>query len=110
MSETFDWGAFSVGDKAEQGNEVICLCFHEVTQTIEGDVEKVKFFAIAFQCDVILAAVRGFEFDPFQVDLFAYYTYDGEAWRAGTVVNGYLGEMSGDLKADSDNDFFDDDD
>ena len=113
LNETFDFGAMKRGNVIEKGNDVHCSCIHEIEQVVSNDdgqdIEQIKFFFVAFQCDVVLVAVRGFDFESeFQEDLFVYWTYDGEIWRAYTVVNGYLGEMSGDLKLEDDDEFFDD--
>ena len=112
LNESFDFGNLKLGESIERGECVKCTCIHQIEQVISDehgeDVEQIKFFIVAFQCDVVLVAVRGFAFETFQEDLFVYLTFNGDSWKAGTVVNSYLGEMSGDLKSDSDDDFFDD--
>ena len=116
LMETFDFGAMKRGDMIEKGNDVHCSCIHEIEQAIFDDTDnsysydQIKFFVVVFQCDVVLVAVRGFCFEKeFQEELFVYWTFDGN-WVVNKVVNGYLGEMRGDLNSEDDDDFFDDSD
>lgn len=114
LLEAFDFDAMKRGDVISKGNDVECSCIHEIEQVVVNDtdnsqdIEQIKFFVIAFQCDVVLVAVRGFCFEEFQNDLFVYWTSDDGEWVSYQVVNGYLGEMKGDLSSEDDDDFFDD--